>query len=64
VETLLILAGVGTVLVFMAIQFGKSKERGKQSEKTAKVSKKMTKAVVNAPKTKDGLVKKIKKTGL
>ena len=64
VNTILIGLGVVGILVFIAIQFGKSKEKGKQATKSAKVSKRMTQAVVDSPKNKASLMRKIKKKGL
>ena len=63
-NTILIGLGVVGLLVFIAIQFGKSKAKAAQATKSAKVSKKMTQAVVDAPKNKASLMKKLKKRGL
>lgn len=51
-------------LVFIAIQWGKSKEKAKAAKIAAKISRQMTKAVVNAPKTKEELLEKLRKSGL
>ena len=63
-DVILIGLGVVGILVFIAVQLGKSKAKGKQSEKSAKVSKRMTQAVVDSPKNKASLMRKIKKKGL
>ena len=50
-------------LIFVAQRWGASREREKDASRDAEVSKKMTKAAVEAPTTKDGVVERLRKKG-
>lgn len=62
IELALGLAGIG-VLVFLAIRYGAVKESRKDSEQEAESAKAMLDAEVNAPKDKDALLDKLRRSG-
>lgn len=64
-ETLAILGVVVVALVFIAILYGRSKERGKQARKAAEVSSRQTEiATKRRRRNAKGVADDIRKSGL
>ena len=59
----LMFLGVTLIVVFISQRWGASKEREKDASRDAEVSKKMTKAAVESPTTKEGVVERLRKKG-